>query len=683
MDVGAVLSQGVDVLSNHRWVVVICALLATSLLLAGAARVEQEYQDSERSFWSLRPRSEPAVPEFSTENEQAWVRNSVDAFVLRKLKEEGLRPAPETDRATLLRRVTFDLTGLPPTPAEAADFVNDSSANAYEKVVDRLLASPQYGERWGQRWLDVVRYAETEGFEYDRTMHGSWRFRDYVIKSFNEDKPFDQFVREQIAGDEIGPDNREMQIAAGLHRLGAVRRNAGNQEVASSRNEVLTERTDIIGAAFLGLTVACARCHDHMFDPIRQKDYYRLQAFLASTQEYQIVMAPKEEQDYVETTTKEIDRKIKKLRGETKGLEGEEKKEAQKRIKTQIDELKAQIPEPLPAIASIKNDPEKRTPIHILNRGNYDKKGDAVGMRPLGVLLPDGTPELPADTLNPKTRLADWLTQPDHPLTARVAVNRMWASHFGNGIVNTPNDFGFMGDRPSHPALLDHLANKFVAGGWRAKPMHRMMVLSSTYRQSSLSPNEARASEADPENRLLWKFNRRRLEAEELRDAMLAVSGKLNLKPGGESIMIPVEQELVDSLYKPDQWQVAPDPDDHYRRSIYLVAKRNLRLPFMEVFDQPALLTACGGRESSTHAPQALELLNGRTSNELAEVFAKRLRREVGTSSEQQAERAYLLAVGRMPTGQEKRLAVEFIENQPVREFALAMFNLNAFLYVN
>ena len=204
MDVGAVLSKGVDVLSNHRWVVVICALLATSLLLAGAARVEQEYQDSERSFWSLQPRSEPAVPEFSTEEEQAWVRNSIDAFVLRKLKEERLRPAPETDRATLLRRVTFDLTGLPPTPSEVADFVTDNSPDAYEQVVDRLLASPQYGERWGQRWLDVVRYAETEGFEYDRTMHGSWRFRDYVIKSFNEDKPFDQFVREQIAGDEIG-----------------------------------------------------------------------------------------------------------------------------------------------------------------------------------------------------------------------------------------------------------------------------------------------------------------------------------------------------------------------------------------------------------------------------------------------------------------------------------------------
>jgi hypothetical protein len=672
------------VLSKGRWIAIGCtSLFATSLLLVGAARVEKEFKDSERSFWSLQPRGEPRVPGFSSEPEQAWVRNSIDAFILQRLNQEGLRPAPETDRATLIRRVTFDLTGLPPSPSDIADFVIDTSPKAYEEVVDRLLASPRYGERWGQRWLDVVRYAETEGFEYDRTMHGSWRFRDYVIKSFNEDKPFDQFVREQVAGDEIGPDNQDMRIAAGFHRLGAVRRNAGNQEVASSRNEVLTERTDIIGSAFLGLTVGCARCHDHMFDPIRQKDYYRLQAFLAGTQEYQIVVAPKEEQEYVETTTKEIESKIKKLRGTTEGLEGAEKKEAQKKIQAQIKELEAQIPEPLPAIASIKNDPEKRTPIHVLNRGNHEHKGEPVGMRPLGVLLPDGAPELPLDAPNPKTQLAKWLTDPDHPLTARVAVNRMWAFHFGNGIVNTPNDFGFMGDRPSHPMLLDHLANKLVAGGWRMKPIHRMMVLSSTYRQSSLSPDEARAADADPENRLLWKFNRRRLDAEEIRDAMLVVSGKLNLEPGGESIMIPVEQELIDSLYKPHQWQVAEDTSDHFRRSVYLIAKRNLRLPFMEVFDQPALLTACARREASTHAPQALELLNGRTSNQLAEEFAKRLRHEVGTSPEQQAERAYLLAIGRLPTEDEKQLAVEFIENQPVREFALAMFNLNAFLYVN
>lgn len=658
-------------------------LLTASILFAGAARVEPEYREAERKFWSLQKRRQPTIPTFSSESEQTWVRNSVDAFVLRKLKEEGLRPAPEADRATLIRRVTFDLTGLPPSPGEVADFVSDNSPDAYEKVVDRLLASHHYGERWGVRWLDVVRFAETEGFEYDRMVHGSWRYRDYVIQSFNNDKPYDQFVREQIAGDEIGPDKPEMQIAAGFHRLGAVRRNAGNQEVASSRNEVLTERTDIIGAAFLGLTVGCARCHDHMFDPIRQKDYYRMQAFLAATQEYQIVVAPEEEQKYVEETTKRIDREIKKLRGTTKGLEGDEKKAAQEKIRAQIEDLKAQIPKPLPAIASIKNDPEKRTPIHILERGNYDSKGDPVGMRPLGVLLPDGTPEFPEDIPNPKEQLANWLTDPEHPLTARVAVNRIWAFHFGNGIVNTPNDFGFMGDRPSHPELLDHLANTFVDGGWKMKPMHRMMVLSSTYRQSSMSTDEASANKKDPENRLLWKFNRRRLEAEELRDTMLAVAGKLNPEAGGKSIMIPVEQELVESLYKPDQWQVTQDPEEHNRRSVYLIAKRNLRLPFMEVFDQPALMTTCAAREASTHAPQALELLNGRTSNQLAEALAKRLVREVGTNPEQLTERAYLLAMGRMPTDDEKKLAVEFIENQPLREFTLAVFNFNSFLYVN
>ena len=657
-------------------------LLSASVVFAAAAGIEQEFRDAERKFWSLQKRSRPAVPEFSNQSDQAWVRNSIDAFILKKLKREGLRPAPEADRATLIRRAAFGLTGLPPSPGEIADFVSDSSSDAYERVVDRLLASRHYGERWGQRWLDVVRFAETEGFEYDRTMHGSWRFRDYVIRAFNNDKPYDQFVLEQLAGDEIGPDNREMQIAAGFHRLGAVRRNAGNQEVASSRNEVLTERTDIIGAAFLGLTVGCARCHDHMFDPIRQKDYYRLQAFLADTQERQIVIAPQEEQDYVKSATERIEKQIKELQGKTKGLTGEEKEAAEKKIQAQIKELEAKIPKPLPAIASIKNDREKRSPIHVLERGNYDAKGEKVGMRPLGVLLPDGAPELPENTPDPKTRLARWLTDPQHPLTARVAVNRMWAFHFGNGIVDTPNDFGFMGGRPSHPDLLDHLANTFVDGGWKVKAMHRMIVLSSAYRQSSLSLDETRAAEADPENRLLWKFNRRRLEAEEIRDAMLAVCGKLNPKPGGESVMIPVEQELVDSLYKPHQWQVAQDPAEHYRRSVYLIAKRNLRLPFMEVFDQPALMTTCARREASTHAPQALELLNGRTSNELAEAFAKRLVREVGASPARQAERAFLLAAGRMPSETEKRLAVAFIENQPLREFALAMFNLNSFLYV-
>ena len=321
--------------------------------------------------------------------------------------------------------------------------------------------------------------------------------------------------------------------------------------------------------------------------------------------------------------------------------------------------------------------------MHVLLRGEWDKKGEPVGMRPLSVLSPAATPELPPETDAPKTRLARWLTDPSHPLTARVMVNRIWQHHFGQGLLRTPNDFGVNGDRPSHPGLLDHLAAAFVAGKWRIKPVHRMILLSRTYRQSSRSAHAERGRRIDPQNRLLWRFNRRRLEAEQIRDAMLAVSGRLNRKRGGPSVIVPVDQELIDLLYKPSQWAIAADSREHDRRSVYLIAKRNLQLPFMEVFDRPNLLTSCAQRSSSTHAPQALELLNGPTSNALAEAFAERLTREVGSDPSRQIERAYRLAVGRSPAAEERRLALTFLERQPLREFALALFNLNAFLYVN
>jgi hypothetical protein len=655
-------------------------MLAGGVVLAAAADAPKpEYRESERKFWSLQPRSDAGPPEFDNAEDQAWARQPIDAFILRKLEENSLRPAPAADRTTLIRRLYFDLWGLPPSPAEVADFVNDPSPDAYEKLVDRLLASPHYGERWAQHWLDVVRFAETEGFEYDRHLAGMWRYRDYVIDSFNADKPYDQFIREQIAGDEIDPENHETLIAAGLHRLGAVRRNAGNQEVASSRNEVLTERTDILGAGFLGLTVGCARCHDHMFDPIRQKDYYRLQAFLSATAERNMVLATDDEQEAHKKLVKEKEDEIKELRKQLDELEGEEKG----RLHQKIRNLEVSLPDPLPTIATITNDYENQTPIHVLERGDFNKKKDPVGPRVLGVLLPDGAPELDPRRKDLRIKLAEWLTEPEHPLTARVMVNRIWLYHFGTGIVNTPNDFGFNGERPSHPELLDYLANEFVKGGWSAKRIQRTILLSNTYRQSVESPFAESGATKDPENRLLWHFSRRRLEAEEIRDAMLAVAGELNPAMGGQSIMIPVDEQLVDLLYKPAQWKVPEDEAEHHRRSVYLIAKRNLRLPFMEVFDQPALLTSCARRESSTHAPQALELLNGPMANNMAEAFAERLRSEVGADPGQLVERAYLIATGRMPTEAERKPAIEFVKTQPLSEFALAVFNLNDFLYVN
>jgi hypothetical protein len=626
------------------------------------------------AFQSVRDVSPPVVEDAS------WLKTPIDAFILAELQQQQWQPAPAATRTTLIRRLYFDLTGLPPEPKEVSAFVNDKSSNAYEKVVDRLLASRHYGERWAQHWLDVVRFAETEGFEYDRHLPDAWRFRDYVIDSLNNDKPFNQFVSEQIAGDEMQPGDAQCQTAAIFHRLGAVRRNAGNPDIALSRNEVLTERTNIIGEAFLGLTVGCARCHNHKLEPITQKDYYRLQAYLSSTSEYDIPLASSEEHEQWEQQTADIKANMKKLKAQIVEATGDQ--EAQ--LQQQLTQLSYELP-PRPAtIPSIRNDFEKRTPIHVLRRGVWEHKGIAVGARPLSVLVSMTEPELAGDATAPKTQLARWLTDDRHPLTARVIVNRIWQHHFGRGLVRTANDFGTHGDRPSHPDLLDWLAASLVKNDWRLKSVHRLIVLSNTYRQSGLllSPSRTAASAADPDNRFLRHFSRRRLSGEEIRDAMLAVSGRINLQAHGPSVMTPVDPELTGLLYNPSQWRVTQDTREHDRRSIYLIAKRNLRLPFMEAFDAPALQTSCPLRGASTHAPQALELLNGRFANDMAAAFADRLTGECDGDVDRMVERAYRLAVGRAPTEQERVLSIEFLSEQPLTEFALAVFNLNEFVYI-
>jgi hypothetical protein len=626
----------------------------------------------QRAYWAFQPVRKPELP-----NVRHAVRNPIDAFILDRLEREGLEPAPEASKLDLVRRVTYDLTGLPPTPQEIDAYLADAAPDAYEKLVDRLLASPRYGERWAQHWLDVVRFGESEGFEYDTPVGNLWRFRDYVIDSLNADKPYDRFVREQVAGDEIDPQSRESLIAAGFHRLGAVRRNAGNQEVSSSRNEVLTDRTDIIGAAFLGITLGCCRCHDHKFDPLLQKDYYRLQAFLAATEEQNLSLATPEEDAAYKEKTAHLQDQIVPLKKRLKTAQGQERIE----LEAQIDHLEDQKPAAPPAINTVR-DLSEPTKIHVLRRGEWDKKGDPVGMRFPTVLIRDDVQELPLTTPKPRVELATWITNPAHPLTARVLVNRLWAHHFGAGLVKTPNDFGLNGGKPSHPELLDWLATAFLENGTRLKPLHKLILLSATYRQAWRTPETAKAQTKDPDNRWLWRFERRRLTAEELRDSMLAVSGRLNPKMGGPSVFVPVDPELVSALYKPAQWAVTKDPEEHHRRTIYLVAKRNLRLPSMEVFDQPTLNSSCGRRECSTHAPQALELLNGSMSNPLAAAFAARLVREADAAPAAQVALAFRLAAGRPPTADEQHLGEEFLKEHPLKEFALALFNLNAFLYV-
>ncbi len=549
-----------------------------------------------RSHWAFRPVKKVVPP---TVRDAAWVHNPVDAFILAGLEGRRWHPSAPAGRAEWLRRVTFDVTGLPPSADEIETFVGDPAPDAEERVVDRLLASPRYGQRWGQHWLDLVRFAESEGFEYDRHIPDGWRYRDYVVDSLNRDKPFDRFVIEQIAGDELAPGDREYETASIFHRLGPVRRNAGNPEIALSRNEVLTERTDILGATFLGLTVGCARCHNHKLEPISQKDYYRLQAYLSATEEHDISLATPAQVKAWEADRKRVQDEIKKLQAKARKATGVEKA----RLAMEIEATEDSMPPPPATIPAIWNDAKRRTPIHVLKRGVWENKGEPVGPRPPSVLVAEDLPELSPDLPDPRSRLARWLASPEHPLTARVIVNRIWQHHFGTGLVKTVNDFGTKGDRPSHSELLDWLAATLVENGWRLKPIHRLILLSRTYRQSSAS-RCPEANRDDPENRLLWRFNRRRLEAEEIRDAMLAVSGRLNSRAGGPSVMVPVSPGIVRLLLKPSQWQVSRDEAEFDRRSIYLIAKRNLRLPFLETFDAPALLTSCSRRESSTHAPR-------------------------------------------------------------------------------
>jgi hypothetical protein len=627
-----------------------------------------------RNYWAFKP---IRVSELPKVEDNDWPLTAIDYFILAKLEEKGIQPAPQASRFDLCRRLYFDLHGLPPTPDQVRAFIDNESPSAFEELVDELLASPRYGERWGQHWLDVVRYAETEGFEYDRTIPGVWRFRDYVIGCFNEGMPIDVFLREQLSGDEIDPKDHRLLVASGFHRLGAVRRNAGNQEVAGSRNEVLTERTDIIGSAIMGLTIGCARCHNHKFDPISQKDYYRLQAFVAATHDADIPIVSEDLKNAWEAQATPIQKQIDNLKSQLAALSAEE----QKPIRARIDELERTLPAPLPTISAIENNLNKASSIHVLRRGEFSLPGERVAAGVPAFLSADAN-SAEIEIATPRSSLAKWLTSPDNPLTSRVFVNRIWVNHFGRGIVPTPNDFGRNGQPPSHPELLDFLANHLMRNDWQLKALHRLILLSRTYRQASQSHSPSKVNSIDPDNAMLSRFSTRRLSAEEIRDSMLLVSDQINLKVGGASIILPVDQQLVAQLYKPSQWEVTPDSNERLRRSVYLFAKRNLRLPFMEVFDQPTTQTSCSQRLQSTHAPQALELLNGSIANSLAEAFADRILREAEGDIPQQVETGFLLALGRGPTREEQRIANLFVTESSLREFALALFNLNTFLYV-
>ena len=739
-----------------------------------------------RPHWAFQ---KPGRPEPPAVKHPGWVSNPIDSFILARLEKEGLRPTGPLDRAALLRRVSFDLTGLPPTPEELDTFLKDRGRpqDAYARAVDRLLASPHFGERWAQHWLDVVRYAESNGYEADGERPHAWRYRDYVVRAFNQDLSYNRFLTEQLAGDLLASRGRKppessppqgseaaLLIATGMHRCGPIHQTSGNLNQDVLRQEMLTEMVVGVSSTFLGLTMGCARCHDHKFDPIKLPDYYQLQAFFSTVQPKEIPIYTPEEKAGYDRRMEQVNAPMSKLKKQIAELDDPYRKkitaakrarlepeyrqaldtpvikrtpmqvklavQAQTLLKVtwnevldaltpadrekragwrkELHELEARKPRPLShawAVADSGAAPFS----HVLARGDVRKPGARVGPDVPGVLraaLPaartkEGSEPPPLTRLD----LARWMTHPEHPLTARVIVNRLWQHHFGRGLVDTPNDFGLRGSPPSHPELLDYLATELVRSGWSLKHLHRLMVLSSTYQQDSRAAN-SRARQSDPDNRLLWRMNRQRLGAEAIRDSILTVAGTLNREIGGPMVRVPLEPEVYDLIFtegEPDGlWPVTPDRKQHTRRSLYLFAKRNVRQPMLEAFDQPDTLTSCPVRPISTFAPQALILLNGPLTQQQSQAFAVRLMRESGQERKTRIEHAYRLALARPPRAEEMSQALTFLEEQSellhdrlrarqrvnvpeetpegadpaeaaaLVDFCLALFNRNEFVYV-
>jgi mono/diheme cytochrome c family protein len=684
---------------------------------AGAKWTSSTPKAAAPSWWSFKQPVRPAVPAVQ---DASRVRNPIDAFILAKLEEKKLHLAPEADRRTLARRAYFDLHGLPPTPEQIDEFVNDQSPDAYEKLVDRLLASPRYGERWGRQWLDLVRYADTSGFETDHFFITAWRYRDWVIESFNRDKPYNTFVQEQIAADELWPTNMELEGSSKLpkekeenvhRRIGTSLFTIGSFPIEFTyygdqfRAEWQADAVDTVGAAFLGLTVGCARCHDHKFDPISQRDYYRMNAIFAGSVEREIPLVSLFD---VQTASRNFPllnqaQILKQMAA--RGGRGGRGARAQANtadadpdaapvrpapvdpqraaLLPQLGEAYLRAPERYPT-ANVLAHEEVVPETHILLRGDFKNKGEKVEPGFLSALNPAPPIVEPKDVLFvPQRRkaLALWLTSPENPLFARVMANRIWLGHFGDGIVRTPNDFGRQGEPPTHPELLDWLATEFAQRGWSIKQMHRLIMLSSTYRASSVADDESLAR--DPENHFLSRMPRRRLDGDELRDSILAVAGTLNLKMGGVGVIPPLTREEILAARFPNLWPANPDPAEHNRRSVYLQMKRSLTLPLLQIFDAPDTATSCPRREHSTVAPQALAMMNGESNIAQADQFAARITKLAGDNPEAAVDTGWKLAFGRTPTAAERETALDFLRRNSLPRLCLLMFNMSEFIYVD
>ncbi len=696
-------------------------VLSSVLLVSGcvvAATVTKTFTPAQRHWWAFQPVVKPAVP--SVKN-SAWVKNPIDAFVLAKLEPKGITPNAPASRITLLRRASLDLTGLPPTPEEVQSFLSDDSPQAWEKVVDRLLASPHYGERYARHWLDLARYADSEGFKSDETRPNIWRYRDYVIDSLNSDKGYDRFTKEQIAGDELYPGDSAALIATGFNRHFPDESNARN--LMQRRQEQLNDVTDTVAATFLGMTYGCARCHDHKFDPILHKDYYRLQAFFANTRiEDQANLLKTPDQVKWQAEYANWDAKTKDIRAEMSKLTAplvaatykdnfdkfpEEIQEVYKmapekrtpyqwqmyykgkwtltlseedaakklhgddanRYAALVKELAAfdSIKPPTKPVAQAMIDNGAEAPkTFVLKVGAWDAPTDEVQPGFLSILDPSDAKITPPAGVNSSGRrsvLANWLADPQNPLTTRVIVNRVWNWHFGRGISNTPSDFGVMGERPANKELLDYLTATFIENGWSLKKLHKMILMSNTYQESS--EFQKASSENDPDNKYLWRWNRHRLEGESIRDSMLYTAGILNLKMHGPGVFPP----MPEGVSTRGGWKKNEDPEEAVRRSVYVFVRRNTRYPMFQAFDMPDTNETCSRRTATVTPTQSLELLNNDLVFEWAKDFAGRVLNDSGLSTEAEIDRAYKFAYGRQPSAGELKAVETFLNRQtPILE---------------
>lgn len=704
----------------------------------------------QRDHWAFQSLKPVALP---TTAPSGWSQNPIDAFVWQQLAAKKLTPSPPAEPRVWLRRVYFDLIGLPPTPDDIDAFIADSSDDARRRVVDRLLTDPGYGVRWGRRWLDLVRYADTNGYERDGDKPSAWRYRDYVINSFNADKPFDRFLTEQLAGDEVADVTAETMTATTFLRLGTWDDEPADPLV--DRYDQLDDVVKGVATTFLGLTLNCARCHNHKFEPLSQIDYARMLAVFAPLErpqegrtEFDLAVGTPPERALFNAAQQRANEAIKQVTTQLTELErsvrlrftaqpksifpdevwaafqtpADQRTDPQKALIKQhekefdkavldfysdderrqregfqdaIKALKSAQPTALPKAYIFQELQGTIPPVQVLRRGDPTTPAGVVEPGVPVVLTSSSTLNVirPPDstTTGRRLALARWMTDPANSLVARVIVNRVWQGHFGEGLVHTENDFGVMGYPPSHPELLDWLANSLIQGGWKLKDLHRQIVLSQTYGQSSVWREDA--AKIDQENKFLWRFPYRRLDAEPIRDAILASNGTLNPKQGGPGIYPKIAAEVLAGQSRPGNGWGKSSPEEAARRSAYIFVKRSLLVPFFELMDLPDTTTSCEQRNVSTIPTQALTLLNGEFMNEQAKFLAQRVATE-RSDLDQQITRAYRLTLGRAPSTEELSQSLKFVQQRQASDnkaqsdgalaaFCLVLYNLNEFFYID